>query len=146
MTAPSSSTPHDALARLRAMAADGTLARLCAEHHVDLLVAHGSAVDPEPLRPPRDLDLAYLTTRRERVDRLALTNALLAALRFDDLDLMNLNGANPVAMARALGPGRNEVLYEAEDGLFATMQIAALKMEMETRWMRRRDLELMAER
>ncbi|GAA1204752.1 nucleotidyltransferase domain-containing protein [Prauserella alba] len=145
MTAPSKSSPYDALNRLRTMSADGSLATLCARHGVDLLVAHGSAVASQPLRAPHDLDLAYLTTRRERVDRLALTNALLDALRFDDLDLMDLNGAGAVAKARAMGPGKCELLHEAAPSLFATTQVAALKMEMETRWLRRLDLELMAE-
>ncbi|WP_253862572.1 hypothetical protein [Prauserella halophila] len=57
MTVPSTSSPYTALDRLRTMSADGSLAALCARHRVDLLVAHGSAVDSEPLRPPRDLEL-----------------------------------------------------------------------------------------
>lgn len=56
---------------------------------------------------------------------------------------MDLGRAGPVARSRALAPG-SEVLHEARKGIFAEAQIAAITEEMETRPMRRRDLELLA--
>ncbi|WP_156960185.1 hypothetical protein [Amycolatopsis taiwanensis] len=138
-------TPYDALDSLLAMAASGDLGALCARHGVELLVAHGSVVDPEPLRPPRDLDLAFRTRHDVEPDLLDLTNDLLDATRFDGLDLMNLNRAGVVARAHALSP-QSRVLYEAARGIFATAQMAAITMAMETRRLRLLDLELMAER
>jgi len=114
-------------------------------HSVELLVAHGSAVDPEPVRRPRDLDLAVHPKHGTAPDVAALVNDLLDATRFDDLDLMALHRAGPVASARALSPDCI-VLYAASPGLFASAQMAAITIAMETPWLRRLDLELMAER
>ncbi|WP_236791195.1 hypothetical protein [Amycolatopsis sp. GM8] len=97
-------SPYDALDGLRAMAATGELAQLCARHGLDLLVVHGSAVDPEPLRPARDLDLAFRARPGAQSDVVALTNDLLDATRFDGVDLMDLGRAGPVARARPCRP------------------------------------------
>jgi hypothetical protein len=45
---------------------------------------------------------------------------------------------------RAPEDGVCEPLFEAEPGLFATRQMAALTERMDTAWLRRLDLELMA--
>lgn len=134
---------YDALQRLEALAADGELGALCERHGIELLVVHGSAVDSESLRPARDLDLAFQRRRGSDADVVGLANDLLRAVRFGDIDLMDLNRAGPVPRARALA-ARSLPLYEAEPGLFATAQMAALTIEMETRGLRRLDLELMA--
>ncbi len=138
-------TPYDALRRLRSMAATGELDALCERHGVELLVAHGSVLAAEPVRPARDLDLAFQFRHGIEPDVLALTNDLLQAARFDDVDLMDLQRAGPVARARALAP-QSLPLYEASPGIFAEAQMAALTTEMETRRLRRLDLELMADR
>jgi hypothetical protein len=138
-------SPYDALDRLRSMAATGELSALCVRHGLDLLVVHGSTVDAEPLRPARDLDLAFRTRPDAKTDVVELTNDLLDATRFDGLDLMDLQRAGPVARARALSPDCL-VLYESSPGLFANAQIAAITIEMETQWLRRLSLQLMAER
>lgn len=137
--------PYQALDSLRSSATSGELGTLCDRHGVELLVVHGSVLQQEPLRPARDLDLAYRHRRDVARDPVALINDLLELLRFDDIDLMDLGRAGPVARARALAPG-SVVLYEASRGIFAEAQIAAITEEMETRPMRRRDLELMARR
>lgn len=138
-------SPYEALARLQSMVATGGLGSLCVRHGVDLLVVHGSVLDDEPLQPAQDLDLAFRCTRESTSNVVALTNDLLDAAAFDDVDLMDLRRADPVARARALAP-RSEILYEAAPGLFTTAQTAAITMEMETRRLRRLDLALMAER
>lgn len=140
-----SRTPYDALRSLRSAAATGELGALCDRHGVELLVVHGSVLDPEPLRPPRDLDLAFRYVRDAARDQLALINDLLVHARFDAIDLMDLGRAGPVARSRALAPN-SVVLHEAACGVFAEAQIAAMTETMETRWMRRRDLELLASR
>lgn len=138
-------SPYDALDRLHSMAAAGELSALCVRHGLDLLVVHGSVVDPEPLRPARDLDLAFRAKPDAKPDVVGLTNDFLDATRFDGVDLMDLQRAGPVARARALSPDC-VLLYEASPGLFATAQIAAITIEMETQWLRRLSLQLMAER
>ncbi|MPY77685.1 MAG: hypothetical protein GEV04_04160 [Actinophytocola sp.] len=137
------STPYDALRRLRELAARGQLSTLCERHDITLLVVHGSALDAEPLRPARDLDIAFQARHGAAYDVVALTNDLIEAAAFEAVDVMDLRRANSVARARALAPG-SLVLHEAESGVFARAQMAALTTAMETRHLRRLDLELLA--
>lgn len=134
-------SPYSALSHLRDAAVDGRLERLGEHLGLELLVAHGGAVSVSPARLPRDLDLAFRASWT--TDVLDLTEGLYDITGFENLDLMNLDLAGPVARARALGPA-SEVLYERQKGLFASEQMAALAMEMDTRWLRRLDLELIA--
>lgn len=138
-------TPHDALAVLRTKAADGSLATLCERLGIELLVIHGSAVREAPLSPPQDLDVAFRATSGPSSTIVEIIDAFIDATQFDDIDMMDHSRADDVARARALGP-HSVLLYEASPSTFALAQIAAITTEMETRYMRRRDLELMAGR
>lgn len=119
------------------------MATICNRHAVKLLVVHGSVLDRAPLRPPNDVDLAFRYEPDAGRDVVSLINELLDLTHFDGLDLMDLGRAGPVARARALGPD-SVLLYESERGLFAETQMAAFAEEMDTRWLRRLDLELLA--
>ena len=133
-------TPLEALDRLRSAAASTELERVCQRLGIRLLVVFGSAIDEERLREPEDLDVAVLLT--ESTDLVDVVNGLLDLVRCDALDVMDLGRAGVVARASALGVC--EPLYEAEPGLFANRQMAALAERMDTAWLRRLDLELMA--
>lgn len=135
-------TPDEALRTLERGRDDGTLAALCDDANVDLLVVHGSVLDPARARPPEDLDLAVLFARGSDGDVITLLNALTRMLRTDAVDVMVLNRAGVVARAEALGHG--VPFFERRDGLFAQQQVAALTERMETAWMRRLDLDLLA--
>lgn len=100
----------------------------------------GSAIDEGRLREPEDLDVATRLT--EGTDLVDVVNGLLDLVRCDDLDVMDLGRAGVVARAAALGVC--EPLYEDEPGLFANRQMAAVAERMDTAWLRRLDLELMA--
>jgi hypothetical protein len=133
-------TPLEALDRLREAAASGELDVVCADLGIRLLTVFGSTLEPAPLRPPEDLDVAVLLT--DGTDLVDVVNGLLGLVRCDALDVMDLGRAGVVARAAALGVC--EPLYEDERGLFATRQMAALAERMDTAWLRRLDLELMA--
>ena len=135
------STVAEALDTLRRLSADGRLATLCDAHGVELLVAHGSALRTSGAGAPDDLDIAVLTT--DGTDVLEFLHALSLQLGSDDVDLMDLRRAGPLARARALGPGC-DVLHEAPPGTFATAQMYALTSEMDTRFLRDLDLHLLA--
>lgn len=135
--------PSEGLRRLQVMAESGELSALCIRHNVALLVAHGSAVRPRAGAAPRDLDLAFRGRFGASVDHVRLVNDLMDAAGVDQVDVMNLASAGPVARARALSPS-SVVLHESDPGLFAEQQVYALTEEMETRRLRLLDLELMA--
>jgi hypothetical protein len=73
---------------------------------------------------------------------LGLLDELSSIAGTSRLDLMDLRVAGPVARERALlRPVR---LFEANQGTLTRMQMAAITERMDTEWLRRLDLMLMA--
>jgi hypothetical protein len=134
------SSPQAALSQLRRDAHGGRLARLCKETGIALLVAFGSATDPEWPVAPRDLDLAVIMSSGHSL--LHVVEALTTYLGFERIDVMNLGRAGGVARAQALG--RGEPLYESAPGIFAEQQILALVQQADTKWLRDLQLEALA--
>lgn len=131
--------PAEALAALRAAADDGRLDRLCERHHLRILTVFGSAVS----RPDtaRDLDVAVAVEQGADLDLLALIADLAELTRSDDLDVMLLNRAGPVARERGLVGCL--ALYESVPGAYANAQMAAVGERLDTAWLRALDLELL---
>lgn len=140
----STMTPAQALDRLRRMAGCGDLARLCDQYGVALLVAFGSAVRIDRAEAARDLDVAVSWTQDSRRDLFGLVGALVGAVGFDAIDVMEVDRAGPVAVEQALVG--TVPLYEADAGLLAALRDRAIMRRMDTEWLRRLDLELMASR
>jgi hypothetical protein len=134
------SNPRAALNQLRRDARSGRLASLCQETGIELLVAFGSATDPDWPLPPRDLDLAVILTSGSGL--LPALDALTTYLGLERIDLLDLGRAYDVARAQALGLG--EMLYELTPGTFAEQQILALVKQADTRWLRDPQLEALS--
>ena len=131
--------PAQALATLRAAAADGRLDLLCERHRIRILTVFGSSIhQPDTAR---DLDVAVAVERGSELDLLALIADLAGLTGSDDLDVMVLNSAGPVARERALVGCL--ALYESAPGAFAHAQMAAVGEWMDTAWLRKLDLELL---
>jgi hypothetical protein len=133
--------PQAALDQLRRDARSGRLAQLCRETGIELLVAFGSATDPEWPLPPRDLDLAVVMNSGSGL--LQALDALTTHLGFERIDVMDLGRAGNVARAQALG--RGELLCELTPGAFAEQQILALVQQADTKWLRDLQLEALAQ-
>lgn len=138
----SATTPRAALARLRDSAGSGELARFCLERGVRLLVAFGSATDPQRTGQAHDLDLAVSWSPGARGDLFGLIADLVGWLQLDEIDVVDLDRAGIVVREQALAHGTP--LVEAEPGLFARLQMAAITQRMDTEWLRRLDLTLLA--
>ncbi len=132
---------REALGRLRAAAEDGRLEDLCRAYGVRLLGAFGSATDPS-WPEPHDLDVALQFERSVDGDLVAVINDLVDLTGFQDVDVMNLGRADAVARTSGLVGG--EPLYESEPGAFARAQLHAVMERMDTAWLRRLRLELLA--
>ena len=132
------SDPRLALDRLEQVAASD-LADLCRRFEVDLLVVFGSAVRPGA--EPNDLDLAVRFVHHD-ADVLGFLDGISTLAGSSNLDLMDLRRARPVAKERSLVEG--SPLYESRPGVFARAQMAAVAQRMDTDWLRRMELELMA--
>lgn len=118
----------------------GDLGAACRRHGVTLLVAFGSAVRSSGV--PRDLDLAA-TFEREPPDVLGFLDEMSTVADTSAIDLMDLGRAGPVARERALVGGIP--LVEEHAGTFARTQLAAIMERLDTDWLRRMDLELLAD-
>lgn len=89
---------------------------------------------------PRDLDLAVLL--QPEADLFAVAGALVSLTSCDDVDVMDLGRAELVARAAALV---GEPLYEDHPGRYAQLQMATLPLLAETAWIRRLQLEQLAQ-
>lgn len=75
-------------------------------------------------------------------DVLAVLDELAGLTGSDDVDLLVLDDAGPVARERALVG--SIALFESRPGAYAEAQMAAICERMDTDWLRRLDLELLA--
>jgi predicted nucleotidyltransferase len=117
----------------------GQLRALCDQFGVSLLVLFGSAIRPDA--SPHDLDVA-VQFDSNNPDVLGFVDALSEIAGTSSVDLMDLRRAGPVARERALVGGR--ALVESTNGLFRRAQLAAMMERMDTDWLRRIDLDLLA--
>jgi predicted nucleotidyltransferase len=90
-----------------------------------------------------DLDIGVLPEPDATVDLLALIRDLDRATEAD-VDVVVLNAAGPVLRERALVG--SVVLDESEPGAWASAWPAAVLERMDTEWLRRLDLDLLADR
>jgi hypothetical protein len=96
----------------------------------------GSTLDGLP-GPEPDLDLAVLFGRP--VDVLGMIQGLAEALRRDDVDLMVLDHADPIAR---LAASRGVAIHEAEPGRLARFSTLAARQLMDTGKLHRSRREL----
>ena len=132
-------TPAQALGALEQAAADGRLDELAERRRVAVLTVFGSAARRDP--SARDLDVA-VALRPGGTDVLALLDELSVLTGSDQVDLLDLDQAGPVAREHALVGC--VALYESEHGLVARMRGQAIVQRMDTDWLRRLDLDLLA--
>ncbi|MDQ3114364.1 MAG: nucleotidyltransferase domain-containing protein [Actinomycetota bacterium] len=134
-------TPAEGLARLRASAESGELDALCRRHRVRVLTVFGSAARGEP--GARDLDIGVLLEPGATVDYLGLIRDL-DRITEADIDMVLLDAGGPVIRERALVG--SVVLDVSEPGAWASAATAATLERIDTEWLRRLDLELLADR
>jgi predicted nucleotidyltransferase len=134
-------TPAEALRVLREAAEDGRLEALVRTRELTLVTVFGSVVD-DPANA-KDIDIAVAPRRGTSLDLLAVINDLMWLTGSDDVDLLDLGRAGPVARQHALT--HCIPLYESEPGEFARAQLRANMDRMDTERFREHDLRLMAE-
>jgi predicted nucleotidyltransferase len=120
---------------------NGELDAFVERNNLRLVTLFGSASRDEPTA--HDVDIAVSARSGERLDILDVVNDLLALTGSDDIDVLDLDRAGPVARQHALF---GEPLYESEPGLYAREQDRASMERMDTEWFRMLNLKLMAER
>ena len=133
-------TPSEGLERLRAAAKSGELRALCQRWHVDLLTVFGSAGRGEP--DPGDLDIGILTERGADFGLFEFVTDVIELVELEQVDVAHLNAAGPLLRERALIG--SIILHESEPGMWARASTAAVMERLDTEWLRRLSLELLA--
>lgn len=125
---------RQAVGSLLAAARSGELDAICERLGVRILGIFGSAANDRD-REPRDLDVAVSFGGSPLV--LDLLDELTRITSFDQIDLVMIDGADPVLRAAAWV---GTPLYEDEPGAYAIEQMAALAEMRDTEHLRRLDL------
>lgn len=133
-------TPSEGLDRLRAAARSGELRKLCQRRHVNLLTVFGSAGRGEP--DPQDLDIGAQTEHGTDFDLFGFVTDVIDLVGFEQVDVVHLNAAGPLLRERALVG--SIILHESEPGTWAHASTAAVMERLDTDWLRRLSLELLA--
>lgn len=131
---------QQAVARLLRSADDGSLARLCERHDVEVLTLFGSA--RTDAASARDVDIAVRFRGRATPDPVPLVGDLIDLLGTNAVDVLLVDRATPTGRFAALVEALP--LYETADGVWASAQMAAAVEFYETEWLRRLDLEQLA--
>lgn len=132
--------PGEGLRRLQSAAETGGLATLCRRHGIVLVTVFGSVARGEP--DPQDLDVAVLAQRGTDVGLFALITELIDLTGLEGLDVVNLGGAGPLLRERALVGA--VILHEDAPGIWARESTAAVMERLDTDWLRRLNLDLLA--
>jgi predicted nucleotidyltransferase len=133
-----------AVRRLRDAARDGSLAAVARRHGVSVLAGFGSAVTGDaPHGEPRDVDVAVGFRVRPGDGGLALIGDLVDLADSGLIDMVQLDAADVVLVEEALATG--EIWFEDVGGEAASRHLRASLLRMDSDWMRRLDLALMAE-
>lgn len=129
-------TPQQGMARLIAAAESGELDDLARRFGIRVITVFGSTGRGEP--DPQDLDIGVLFETRAPGDFLTLYGEL-ANLTGTEIDLGDINAGSPLFADRALGHAIP--VWECEPGAWIDATVAAALESMDTRWLRRVDLE-----
>lgn len=132
--------PREAFRQLVAAAEDGRLSTLCDRNSVEILTTFGSAI--RDTGEPGDLDIAVKFRTDAPSDVLTFIEELAELTGIDDLDVMDLDRADPVARSVALT--ECEPLFEATEGGYVRAQIRAVQERLDTAWLRTMELERLA--
>ena len=133
-------TLSEGLERLRTAAESGALRELCQRYHVTLLTVFGSAGRGEP--DPQDLGIGVLTEHAAEFELFGFVTDVIALVGLEQVDVAHLNAAGPLLRERALVG--SIILYEREAGTWARASTAAVMERMDTDWLRRLSLDLLA--
>ncbi|MDP3996221.1 MAG: nucleotidyltransferase domain-containing protein [bacterium] len=111
---------------------------LADEYGLNVVVLFGSQATGK-IHSKSDVDIAVIS--RKPVERIKLVSEFSDLLRRDDVEVVNLVNASPTLMRSVVADGK--LLYEAEEGAFLRWKIYAIKIWMETAWLRKlRDKKL----
>ena len=105
---------------------------LAEKHGLDSVVLFGSQATGRT-HSKSDIDIAVLSRRPINRSRIAMD--LDEIFERDDVEVVDLSEASPTLMRSVVGDGK--LLYENELGTFFRWKLYAIKIWMETAWLRK---------
>jgi len=107
------------------------ITELAQKHGLDLVVLFGSQATGR-IHQKSDVDIAFLS--KIEVDKAQLALQMDKVFKRGDTEVVNLANASPTLMRQVVLDGK--LLYEREQGYFFRWKIYAIKIWMETAWLR----------
>ena len=107
------------------------IAKLAETHNLDVVAVFGSQAT-DRVHSKSDVDIAVLS--HAPVNRARIAMELDSIFKRGYTEVVNLANASPTLMRQVVSEGR--LLYEREQGLFFRWKIYAIKIWMETAWLR----------
>ncbi len=104
---------------------------LAKKHNLDFVVLFGSQATGRT-HEKSDIDLAVIS--KSNFDITSVTMDLYNVFKRDDVEVVNLGLASPTLMHAVVRDGK--LLYEREERMFFKWKLYAIKIWMETKWLR----------
>lgn len=104
--------------------------------------AHGIRQRRRGEPDPRDLDIGVLTEHGADFDLFEFVTDVIELVGLAEVDVAHLNAAGPLLRERALVG--SIILHEGEPGMWARASTTAVMERLDTEWLRRLSLELLA--
>lgn len=108
------------------------IARVAAKHNLEFVVLFGSQATGKT-HSGSDIDIAVIS--RDKVNTPRLMSELSEIFRFENVQVVDLGSASPTLMYAVVKDGKP--LYEKTSESFFTWKIYAIKIWMETSWLRK---------
>ena len=113
---------------------------LALKHKLDFVVCFGSVATGKT-HPKSDVDIAVIS--KSRFDILKLTMDFYDLFKREDVDVVDLSLVSPTLAHAVVRDG--VLLYEREGGAFLNWKVYAIKIWMETKWLRDLSAKLLIE-
>jgi len=108
------------------------IASLAIKHNLDFVVLFGSRARGNT-HAKSDIDIAVIS--RVKIDKTQISIELDNIFKREDTEVINLASVNPTLMYVVVKDGK--LLYEKKQGDFFRWKLYAIKIWMETSWLRR---------
>ncbi|MDE1975208.1 MAG: nucleotidyltransferase domain-containing protein [Patescibacteria group bacterium] len=109
----------------------GKIQAIATKHGLEFAVLFGSQATGR-IHARSDVDIAVISRQPVNIDRLAMEFS--EALGRDDVEVVDLSRSSPTLMRQVVLEGK--LLYEKSFGGFFAWKIYAIKVWMETAWLR----------
>ena len=110
------------------------IANLAKKHDLDFVALFGSQATGA-VHAKSDVDIGII--RREKIsfdEKMKILGEFYDIFKRDDVEVVDFDNVSPTLMREVVEEGK--LLYEKEEGIFLNWKIYAIKIWLETKWLR----------